>query len=185
LYGEPRATSGVLFETKDSAIIVSQSIARKAETGEKVDMIKIDARSIDKIHIRKQGSTGKGILYGAIAGVTAGGILDLIYYSSWKNQGGPNHFTNIGEAIAYSINRSPSYFVSMASMIGLACIGTGIGIGAGLGSIKITIPIKGNQEQFDQHKAMLNDCSVKNNPFPGSKHFSKPGDTIVNNNGNR
>ena len=122
-------------------------------------------------------------MIGAISGLILGGVVDLLYYSSWKNSA-PKKADNFGEAWANSITRSSGVFVVCASLIGVGCIGTGIGIGAVIGSKKITIPINGSQAQFEQNKSRLAGYSVKNNPGFVDKTFSKLRDSVVDIDGN-
>jgi len=144
----------------------------------------INTRLIDVIKIRKKENVGLGILFGAISGLVVGGIVDLVYYSTWKNDE-PKKANNLGEAIANAVARDPRNFAIDACLIGIAFIGTGIGIGAAVGSAKISIPIEGSQEKFNENKSMLNDYSIKYNPGIGNKTFSKLRDTIVDIDGNQ
>ncbi|MCX6269531.1 MAG: hypothetical protein NTW16_19620 [Bacteroidetes bacterium] len=69
-------------------------------------------------------------------------------------------------------------------MIEIACIGTGIGIGAAVGAAKITIPINGSRQKFDQNKPLLNDYSLNQNPALGGKTFRKLPSTVTDIDGN-
>ncbi len=172
---------GVLYDVADSSIIISKTSHYSMDSQVKPDMTKMDVRSMDVIRIRKNGNTGQGILIGAISGLVLGGVVDLIYYSSWKNSA-TKETDNLGDAIANSVERSSRVFAICASLIG--CIGTGIGIGAAVGSAKITIPINGNQAQFEQNKSRLTGYSVKHNPGFVEKTFSKLRDSVVDIDGN-
>lgn len=125
----------------------------------KPEISKINARSIDVVKLSKKGAVGQGILIGAISGLVVGGLIDLIYYSTWKNQE-PGKASNFGDGLVKEVKRRPGYFAIQASLIGIACIGTGIGVGAAVGSVKITIPVNGSQEQFNRNKLLLKKYSV-------------------------
>jgi len=143
-------------------------------------MTKIDVRSIDEIKLRKNGNTGKGVLYGALAGIAVGGILGILYASTAeKHDEGANTLEK-----SFNSATSSAQTVASAIMIGIGCIGTGIGVGAIIGSVKITIPIKGSLQQFDQNKTILNDYSVKYIEGLGSKTFSKLHDILFDIDGN-
>jgi hypothetical protein len=123
-------------------------------------------------------------LWGAIAGLVVGGALDLIYYSSWKNYDPPEANGDWGQGLSNVMVKSPGYFAAGASLIGVACIGIGAGIGAAIGSAKITIPINGSREHYDQNRTALEKYSIKSNLFSENKTFSKLNDTLVDIDGN-
>ena len=144
-----RIRQGTLYEVKDSSLIISKSSDYRLDFKEKLDMTKIDVRSIDVIKIRKNGNVGQGVLIGALSGLIAGGVMDLILLTSWNPQ--KTNFLSI----EYNIKR----ILLIAGPIGL--LGIGIGVGSAVGSVKITIPIYGSREKFDLNKNMLKEYSVK------------------------
>ena len=174
-----QVNQGVLYEIKDSSVIIVNSFIEEDYQKDNFDVTKVDARSIDVIKIRKKGNAGMGILIGAISGIAVAGALDLIIYSNWKKVEGAN---SLEEGLNYIFVQTPQFIPVIASSIGL--LGAGIGIGAAAGSTSIKIPIKGSQKLFDKNRSRLNDYSIKYNPGLGGKTFSKLRDTIVDIDGN-
>jgi hypothetical protein len=168
-YDASRPGTGVLYEVQDSSITLSNRIFSRNGSPGKVDMTKLDVRSIDVIRIRRNGNISQGILYGAISGLVVGGTLGLLYaLSVEKHEEGANNLEKSFNSAASSMA-----IAGTAILIGIGCIGTGIGVGAIIGSAKITIPIKGSQEQFNLNKPMLYDYSAKNIAGQERKTFSK------------
>jgi hypothetical protein len=180
-YPSQRIISGVLLEVKDSSVSLQR--AGNFRTQAQPDMSKLDIRSIDLIRVRKKGAVGQGVLYGALAGLFVGGVIDVIWYSSWKNKQ-EEEINNLGDAINYSMTQSPGAFAAMATMVGIGCIGTGIGIGAAVASAKITIPIYGKQAEFDRNKAQLNDYALYPDIALGSRTFVKLQEKLTDADGN-
>ena len=149
-YDSSKVKSGELYEIRDSSIVVINQGNYNFDPPVKSDTLKIDIKSVDAVKIRKKGNVGKGILIGALSGLVAGGVVDLIYYASWKSYV-PPRATNIGDGIANAMAKDPRIFSIAAGIIGIAFVGTGISIGAAVGSARISFPIKGNQEQFEQN----------------------------------
>jgi hypothetical protein len=168
-YESDRPINGVLYETQDSSVTVStRSISRPGSPG-KVNMTKLDVRSIDVIKIRQNGNVGQGVLYGAISGLVVGGAMGILYASSVKkSDAGGNDFEK-----SLNSTLSSAAIAVTSVLIGIGCIGTGIGVGAIIGSVKVSIPIHGSQEQFNLNKSMLNDYSAKTIAGLESKTFSK------------
>jgi F0F1-type ATP synthase membrane subunit c/vacuolar-type H+-ATPase subunit K len=179
-YETSRPIAGVLYEIEDSSVTLSnRNFSRNGSSG-KVDMTKLDVRSIDVMKLRKNGNTGRGILYGAISGLVVGGVLGILYASTVeKHEEGANNFEK-------SINSTAStmQIVGSSILIGIGCIGTGIGVGAIIGSAKIAIPINGSQAQFTQNKSMLKDYSVKSVMGLEAKSFSILRGTLIDIDGN-
>ena len=176
--------AGAMFETEDSSIVVSNSLKKTDYCQGKYKVEKIDARNISELKIRKMGNVAKGALYGAIAGLVVGGVVDLIYYASWKNYDPPDAHGDWGQGIENMMAKDPLYFTIGASLVGAACIGIGAGIGAGIGSAKFTIPINGSREQFARNRSTLDKYSIKPNPVLKNQTFSKLRDTVVDIDGN-
>ncbi|TRZ75218.1 MAG: hypothetical protein D4R97_02905 [Bacteroidetes bacterium] len=173
-----RVTQGVLFEVKDSSLLISDKYKQKNYDPEKITISKVDARSIDVVKFRKKGSAGMGILIGAISGLVVGGAMDLIIYSSWKNK----EINSLENGLKYFFVDTPQFIAGIAGSIGI--LGAGIGIGGAIGSATIKIPIKGSQKLFDKNKSLLNDYSIKQNSGLVGKSFSNLRDTIVDIDGN-
>lgn len=179
-YDASRASTGVLYEIQDSSVTLSnRNFSRNGLPG-KVDMTKLDVRSIDVIKVRKNGNIGQGILYGALTGLVVGGAVGLLYASTVeKHEEGANDLEK-----SFNSTTSAMQTTGTSILIGIGCIGTGIGVGALIGSAKITIPINGSQEQFNQNRPMLTEYSVKQDGELASKTFSKLRDVAVDIDGN-
>jgi uncharacterized protein (TIGR02145 family) len=160
---------GILFETKDSSLLISDKYKQKEFNHGNFTISKVDAGSIDVVKIREKGNSGKGILIGALSGLVVGGALDLIVFSS-----GSRPVSNTTEAgLDYLFGR---FLVIIGSAV---IVGAGTGIGAAIGNAKITIPINGSRKQYDHYKDQLNMYSVKYNPG-----LSILRDTVVDPDGN-
>jgi hypothetical protein len=140
-----RGKSGILYGIKDSAVQVSNSPQKSDYSEGLYTVSEIDVRKIDEIKIRQKG-IGFGILVGGLSGLIVGSVIT--YYFE--------------KHLAETMN--PLTFFFGGEMLGVfpIIISTGAGIGAGalMAGSKITIPIKGNQANFDRNKELLNDYAL-------------------------
>jgi hypothetical protein len=150
-----RMSGGIIFEIKDSSMLISDKYSQTDYELGKFKITKVDASSIDIIKVRKKGNVGVGLGVGAAAGILIGGTLTAVLASSEKK----NTEEEVGSAFG---------------VLGAVCLtGLCVGIGAAVGSAKQTIHIKGNQELFTQNKSELNSFSIKQNMALAGKSFSK------------
>ena len=157
----------MLYEIQDSSVSLSNRNVPRTGSSGKVDMTKLDVRSIDVIKLRKNGNIGRGILYGALTGLVVGGALGILYASTVeKHEEGANNIEKSFNSAARTMQ-----IAGTSILIGIGCIGTGIGVGAVIGSAKITIPINGSQEQFNLNRSNLNDRTAKSISERKSKKF--------------
>ena len=179
-YEALRSRVGVLYEIQDSSLIMSNLTDNQKKSPVKLDMSKIDVRSIDVVKVRKNGTVGRGILYGALAGLAVGVGLDLIFASTWKTPEESN------DLVVKLINTTttPARVIGNSILVGIGCVGVGIGVGAVIGSAKIAIPIHGSQEQFDRNRSLLRNYSVKQTSDISNKTFSKLRDSVGDIDGN-
>jgi hypothetical protein len=63
-------------------------------------------------------------------------------------------------------------------------VGVGIGIGAAVGGAKLSIPINGNQKQFEIQRAKLNGYSIKHQAGLDGKTFTELPGTVADQDGN-
>ena len=166
-----RGESGVLYEIKDSSVVVSNSPWRKNYYEQKFDETKIDIRDIKEIRVRRQGQ-GFAVLVGGITGMVAGAIISAAYIDHLEKTMNP-----VGFAFGGFIQGILPFIVS-----------TGVGIGVGLMvSPKLKIHIGGSQEKFDKNKIRLNKYALKGNStaelFNG-RAFSKLRDSVADIDGN-
>ncbi|MEI6695774.1 MAG: hypothetical protein WCO13_06880 [Bacteroidota bacterium] len=140
LNNSAKKLTGVMYEIKDSAILVSNSMVRNNYLKGNFKVSEINYNTIDLVKIRSKYSIGKGALSGGIFGFALGGILGLIFSQ--------DIFTPIpvGEKI----------------MTGGISLGIGGALlGAVIGSMQITIPINGNIENFNKNKAQLKKYTIQ------------------------
>ena len=69
---------GVLYEIKDSSILVSNSVLIQDYYSERFDTFKLHFNDIETVKIRKKNSIGNGILIGAFTGIAIGGLIGLM-----------------------------------------------------------------------------------------------------------
>jgi uncharacterized protein (TIGR02145 family) len=143
-----RGTTQVLFELKDSSVMVSNS-ARKTDynTGHYA-VSKLDIKNITEIKYAKKGR-GYGRLIGGVSGFAIGIAVDAIKYDEMF---GNLESDEWGRAIG-------NFFI--AALLPIATAGIGAGIGALVSGFKRTIPIYGSQTEYDIKKASLNKVVLK------------------------
>ena len=133
---------GALFETKDSSLLLSNSLNIKDYREGKYEVRQVDVRNINIIKIRKKGNIGKGTWIGAVSGFAVGGILG---YWSYRTHPG-----------SYTMDNP----TTIALLITGACGIAGTCLGAALGSVKIRIPIQGSQAKFKYSSIKLKKHSI-------------------------
>ena len=161
-----RAESGVLYEIKDSSVVVSNSPWRKNYYEQNFDVTKIDIREIKEIRVRRQGA-GFAVLVGGLSGMVVGAIISAAYM---------DHLEKTMNSVGFVLG---GFFQGILPFI----VSTGVGIGVGvMVSPKLKIPIGGSQDKFDKNKIRLNEYALKGNSFKemfNGKAFSKFKDTAV------
>jgi hypothetical protein len=144
LNNDNKIVSGVLYEIKDSSILVSGSIMKKDYINGKYDISGINYDRIDIVKTRAKNRVGRGILIGAVTGFATGGLIGILSGDD---------------------NPEEIYFASTAEekakedAIILSIIGGSIG--AIVGNIKIKIPIKGSIEDINRHKNKLKKYTIR------------------------
>jgi hypothetical protein len=162
-YDNSKLKSGDLFFIKDSSVTLSTTYYKDSEADKNMVFTKINSDNIDVIKYRKHGRTGTGVLIGALTGIILAGGLDLILYNSYEKEHEKQNDDSWDLFHYNTFTESPQFIGVIA---GSVCIlGTTIGLGAAIGSAKKVLRIKGNQDNFDQHKMELNELAVKQNPF--------------------
>jgi len=166
-----KVMSGILYEIKDSSVMVSNSPWKKDYYEGKYKVSEFDISNIDVIKVRRQGK-GFAILIGGVSGMILGGVISAAYM---------NHLIK---------NMNPwgllfgGYMLAAIPMI--VSTGCGLGVGAIIASKK-TIAVKGSQEKYDWNKNKLNEYALKNNPslkFVSVKSFSILRDSVSDIDGN-
>ncbi|MEI6456430.1 MAG: fibrobacter succinogenes major paralogous domain-containing protein [bacterium] len=138
------AISGIMYEMKDSAVLLSSSHKKMDYYTGNYDVSKVDVRKIHEIKFRRQGR-GAALLVGAISGVIVGSVIGYYYNSSLKKDP--------------SLTSSARTILSVSSIL---VVSTGMGILFGsLAAVKTTIPIHGNQAAYEQNKLRLSEYALK------------------------
>lgn len=163
--------SGILYELKDSAVMVSNSPWKENYSKNNFDVTRMDVRYIKEIRVRRQGA-GFAVLIGGISGMAVGALISAAYM---------DHLEKTMNSFGFVLG---GFFQGILPFI----VSTGIGFGVGgMVSAKLKIPIRGSQDEYDQHKTKLNKYALKSNSnaelFNG-KSFSKFRDTVVDIDGN-
>jgi hypothetical protein len=129
---------GALFELKDSYILFSNSLAKDDYYNGDYIVSKILIEEIKYIKYKLSGTTGRGMLWGAVIGVGTGITIGLIDGDDWL-------FTRGEKAVSAGV----SLGVIGALMGGL------------IGNIKIEIPINGSMDMYARKKKKLYKHTVK------------------------
>jgi len=141
LNSEPFKSKGVLYEMKDSSILItSPSVIRDPSIG-RSEVVQLYIDDIETIRTRKNNRVGKGILIGAVTGFAVGAMIGLISGDDPPCSGSffCFHFTAGDKAILAGVPLSVA----------------GAGIGALVGSIKVQIPINGSINNYNKNKDKL------------------------------
>ena len=130
-----QALKGILFEVKDSAILIVFPLTIQNYVSGKADTSLIQFNQIDRIKIRRQNAILRGGIEGLIAGY-AGGFV-----------------------ITYSMAKGAEFagIIAFYTAFPLALLGGATGLG--LGSVKDRIPVKGDAKNFELYRSLLQDYS--------------------------
>jgi hypothetical protein len=143
LYDNPHKVKGVLYEIKDSSIVISNSLNKEDNFTDKFSLTELNIRNIDEVETRREGGILRNALIGIAGGFTIGGIIG---FASGDDDPDKKKipFTAKEKALIFGID--------------FAFIG---GISAGLvGSARIEIPINGSFKTFNENKNRLKKYSV-------------------------
>lgn len=146
---DAKSQMGYLTELKDTALVISLKALPFGTTGlsEKA-VLEYRVPDISYVKLQRKGSVGRGILYGALAGITVGVIAGFI-------EGDDPHvppdqdFLGIGEAFRLTASEKAMGY------------GAGLGLGGGIiGGIIGAVAhkkfiISGKKENFDTMKATV------------------------------
>lgn len=132
----------MLFELKDSAVILSESHSKQEYSNGNYELTKVDIKDIDVIKVRRKGA-GAAIAIGGVTGVILGAIISVAYGSTHHESG------MLGEPVPVAESVIPIF------------LSTAIGFGAGiLLASKIKIPIHRSQQAYENNKQALNDYAI-------------------------
>ncbi len=122
---------GTLYSVNESSVYLSNSLSKGDYWFGNYNTSQILITDIDKIKIRRLGSIGKGVLFGVLAGFTAGYIMGRTMYD--ENSGG---------------------------LLGMLLTIPGAAIGGFIGSITIQIPINGDIPTYQKNMEKLKKYSI-------------------------
>jgi hypothetical protein len=134
---EPGRLNGILFEVKDSSILISDARIRNQYLSGNFNVTEIDFRNLEYLYIRNQNSRKNGAWIGG--GITAAFSILSIHYT----------FRDVPEV------RNIFFLVGVPTM---AIAGAGIGYLVGL--IPARFPIQGSFENFDWHRTKMQKRSL-------------------------
>ena len=143
LNSEPFKSKGILYQSKESSILLAPLVKNKQQISDK-SLVEFQIHNIETIKLRKKNKIGKGILIGAVTGLVAGGLIGLI-----DGDDPPDTWFALTAG-------------DKAIIAGVPLAICGAGIGAAIGSIKIKIPINGSNNKYRKNKNELRRYSVNN-----------------------
>ena len=144
LINSPSAEEGVLYEIKDSSILVSSSVVLEDYYTRKFETINLHIDKIEMIKTRKKGTIGKGVWIGALSGFAVGAIIGVV-----ANNG---QVSVVGTPVSSGVS---------AFAVGIPSAAVGAGVGALVGSFKVRIPINGDMNNYMMQKKKLKKYSFK------------------------
>jgi len=164
--------SGILYEVRDSSIILSDSRKKTdyTESGN-YHLTKLNVRDITVIRMRKNNAVRRGIMIGGLSGAFVGGLIGLTSTNTVKNKTASAGLTI--SAVIFS-----SIFVGTCGAI----------IGAAFSPIRSHVNIHGSLHKFDKNRDNLARRSITWDPeMTGEKHtsFAYLRDSLVDGDGNR
>ena len=142
LNSEPFNTKGVLYELRDSSILVSSSLVIQDYSTDRFETEQLYINNIETIKTRRKNRVWKGVLIGAVSGFAVGGLIGLIS-------------GNDPPCDPHSIICIRFTAGEKALIAGIPLSVGGAGIGALIGSIKVQIPINGNINDYNKNKNKL------------------------------
>lgn len=138
LNNEPKVIRGSLYQVSDNAVVVSSAVKNRHYSANRYEITKLHYYTIETIQIRQSGTVRRGARLGAIAGFTVGFLIGNITTGSGDFFTGP----------------------TVGVILGVPSAIAGAGVGAIIGSSKITIPINGNTNNFNQNKNKLREYAI-------------------------
>ena len=139
---------GVLYEIKDSSVLISNSLLRQDYLKGNFKVSYIDFKNIDHLHVRSKNSLAIGTFIGFVLGVVG------------------------AYGIAQGIAREDEIAGAMV-IVGTPFIFLGTAIGASAGSLRIHIPINGNYENFKRNENRLERYSYLKEYSSGTNIYEK------------
>jgi hypothetical protein len=139
---------GVLFEIRDSSVLLSNSLVKEDYQSGNIKVTNIWFNDIDHISVRKKNK----ILNSTLIGSAAGLATEII--------------------AAYSVTNNKDESAFLALVYSLPSIVFGAGIGALIGSFRFHIPVKGSFEYFKGNQNRLEKFSYIRETSDGIKIYN-------------
>jgi len=147
---EPKVIKGLVYNVKDSTVLVSSSFRPLDYTKGKYKVSEIDFKDIRLITYRKNRIIGKSIILGAFLGAATGAIFG---YSLGDDPPCGGGFLEI--CFRITAKEKATFFGTSLGVFG-------IGLGA-LSAIKFRIRINGNYDKFNKSKKRIKKRSIIRN----------------------
>jgi len=148
---EPGAKiKGVFFEDKDSAVVISNSIYMMDYFQDNYTITTYQIDNIRNLRLRRNKNIGKGVGIGFGVGVGVGLIVAAITVANEDNTQSSNTWDT-------STDSHASEFIGIPILIG----SLGAAAGAIIGSLKVTIPINGDKDEFEKQRKRLERYTLK------------------------
>lgn len=145
LNNQPLVIRGVLYEVKDSSIIVTNSHYKKDYSINNFTRTELNFKEIKKIKISRKGRFLRCILNGTVIGFAFGAFIGL---SSKDTGGSSSGFEVFSDE-------------EMVFMLGGVWAAQGMIIGALIGSSKVKAPVYGDYHNFEANKYKLRNYSIR------------------------
>lgn len=138
LADEPFNVNGILYELKDSSVLVSNYKTFADFIVDNNPTIELNINNIELIETRKRNRVGMGIVIGAASGFVVGGLIGLTRGADVEQTAGQK-----------------------AVIGGLSLAAAGGLVGLLVGSVKVVIPIEGNFIKYKDQRQKLQKYSTK------------------------
>ncbi len=141
--------AGVLYEIKDSSVLVSNSIYRRDYLSGNIDLSTYNYSGIKRLGIRRNFSIETGAVIGTVVGVAS--TIGIVRMAVGDEK------VPLGFYILY----------------GALPVSFGAGIGAMLGTLRITVPINGSYEKFKANERRMERYSYLPEYDDGNNEYEK------------
>jgi hypothetical protein len=138
LKGEHHQVKGVLYEVKDSSILVSSSSVKTDYLRGTYEVVKLDVSKITSLKLRNTRAIGTGVLIGGISGALTGLVIGVTATNTASNDKAKAGLTAASTVV------STIFMGTCGAMVGLL-----------FGTIRTSVSVKGSQARFEKAKDKL------------------------------
>ena len=138
LADEPFEVDGILYELKDSSLLVSNYKTYSDFIIDNNPTLELKISNIELIETRKRNRVGKGIIIGAVSGFAVGGLIGLARGDDAENSAGQK-----------------------AVIGGVSLAIPGALVGMLVGAVKVVIPIEGSLIKYKDQRQKLQKYSTR------------------------